>query len=93
MKPTNDEIIRDLWLNETVQSKKANLVKMFSEILNIQRGACMHRLTGCSTTNDAEFLSIIQIFERNGINTSKYKYHIQERKYKYGLYDAIEFSE
>lgn len=88
----NEEILKNLWRDEVVNSKKRNLLRLVGSICGIKESQARQRMCGYSSTNDAELFEIVEILRCNNVNVEDYEGEIRKKKCKYfGGYEAIDF--
>lgn len=90
MPVTNSEILRKIWIEETPNSKKRRLVPLLSKALGITDQAVSLRLTGKIGTNDAEFLFMMAVIKRHGINTEMFESNLAQIRSQYGIFEEYE---
>ena len=66
----NSELIRRIWKNEVVNSKKARLLTLIGRGIGTKVQQTRNRVLGFSPTTDAELFFIIDIMKQEDVNVS-----------------------
>ena len=91
----NSELIRRIWKNEVVNSKKARLLTLIGRGIGTKVQQTRNRVLGFSPTTDAELFFIIDIMKQEDVNVSFYEGEVQRKKARYfGMeYQMVELEE
>lgn len=91
----NSELIRKIWKNEVVNSKKARLLTLIGRGIGTKVQQTRNRVLGFSPTTDAELFFIIDIMKQEDVNVSFYEGEVQRKKARYfGMeYKMVELEE
>ena len=91
----NSELIRRIWKNEVVNSKKARLLTLIGRGIGTKVQQTRNRVLGFSPTTDAEQFFIIDIMKQEDVNVSFYEGEVQRKKARYfGMeYQMVELEE
>lgn len=91
----NSELIRKIWKNEVVNSKKARLLTLIGRGIGTKVQQTRNRVLGFSPTTDAELFFIIDIMKQEDVNVSFYEGEVQRKKARYfGMeYQMVELEE
>lgn len=91
----NSELIRKIWKNEVVNSKKARLLTLIGRGIGTKVQQTRNRVLGFSPTTDAELFFIIDIMKQEDVNVSFYEGEVQRKKARYfGMeYQMLELEE
>lgn len=91
----NSELIRRIWKNEVVNSKKARLLTLIGRGIGTKVQQTRNRVLGFSPTTDAELFFIIDIMKQEDVNVSFYEGEVQRKKARYfGMeYQMLELEE
>ena len=91
----NSELIRRIWKNEVVNSKKARLLTLIGRGIGTKVQQTRNRVLGFSPTTDAELFFIIDIMKQEDVNVSFYEGEVQREKARYfGMeYQMVELEE
>lgn len=91
----NSELIRRIWKNEVVNSKKSRLLTLIGRGIGTKVQQTRNRVLGFSPTTDAELFFIIDIMKQEDVNVSFYEGEVQRKKARYfGMeYQMLELEE
>lgn len=91
----NSDILRRVWRDEVVTSKKARLLTLIGRGLGTKTQQTRHRMLGNAPTSDAELFFIFDVLKSLDVNVSFYEDTIMRKRARYlgQEYATVELSD